>query len=86
VRGFVAEGEFPKPVVDAEGMLRAAFLREALIASRVRSPFVGEVLELSPTRQSGLYAVMPFYEGETLEARVVRSSSKRLLESGEAAV
>ena len=65
--------KFPKPVADAEGALRAAFLREAWIASRVRSPFVGDVLELSPNRQTGLYAVMPFYEGETLEARLMRS-------------
>jgi hypothetical protein len=65
--------KFPKPVADAEGMLRGAFLREAWIASRLRSPFVGEVLEPSAGRQSGLYAVMPFYEGETLETRLMRA-------------
>jgi serine/threonine protein phosphatase PrpC len=65
--------KFPKPVADAEGVLRAAFLREAWIASRMRSPFVGEVLELSAERQTGLYAAMPFYEGETLEARLLRA-------------
>jgi serine/threonine protein phosphatase PrpC/tRNA A-37 threonylcarbamoyl transferase component Bud32 len=65
--------KFPKPVVDAESVLRAAFLREAWIAARLRSPFVGEVLELSAARQTGLYAVMPLYEGETLEARLERA-------------
>ncbi len=65
--------KFPKPVADAEGMLRTAFLREAWIASRLRSPFVGEVIEPSTGRQTGLYAVMPYYEGETLEARLMRA-------------
>ena len=65
--------KFPKPVADAEGLLRAAFLREAWIASRLRSPFVGEVLDISAGRQSGLYAVMPYYDGETLEARLMRA-------------
>jgi protein kinase-like protein len=64
--------KFPKPVADAEGVLRAAFLREAWIASRVRSPFVGEVLEVAASRQSALYTVLPFYEGETMEARLAR--------------
>jgi serine/threonine protein phosphatase PrpC len=52
--------KFPKPAADAEGVLRAAFLREAWIASRMRSPFVGDVIELPAERQSALYAVMPF--------------------------
>jgi serine/threonine protein kinase len=65
--------KLPKPVADTEGVLRAAFLREAWIASRVRGPFVGEVFELVAGRQTGLYAVMPFYEGETLEARPARA-------------
>jgi serine/threonine protein phosphatase PrpC/serine/threonine protein kinase len=65
--------KFPKAITEREDLPRAAFLRETWIASRVNSPFVGEALELSPNRQSGLYAVMPFYEGETLEARLLRS-------------
>jgi serine/threonine protein kinase/serine/threonine protein phosphatase PrpC len=71
--------KFPKPVVDAEGTQRVAFLREVWIASRVRSPFVGDALELSASRQTGLYAVMPFYQGETLEARLVRSPPLSLI-------
>ena len=53
-------------------MLRDAFLREAWIAARIRSPWVGETIELSPERQTGLYTAMPFYEGETLERRLSR--------------
>ena len=80
-RVFVAEDQlerrrviakFPKAITEGEDLLRAAFLRETWIASRVNNPFVGEALELSPNRQTGLYAVMPFYEGETLEARLLR--------------
>jgi serine/threonine protein phosphatase PrpC/serine/threonine protein kinase len=81
-RVFIAEDQlerrrviakFPKAITEAEDLLRAAFLRETWIASRVNSPFVGEALELPPDRQTSLYAVLPFYEGETLEARLLRS-------------
>jgi serine/threonine protein phosphatase PrpC len=64
--------KFPKPVTGAEDVLRGAFLREAWIAARIRSPWVGEAIELQPDRQTGLYAAMPFYEGETLERRLSR--------------
>lgn len=64
--------KFPKPDAAAEASFRQAYLREAWISARVRSPFVGEVLEPPPDRQSRLYTVMPFYEGETLERRVLR--------------
>jgi len=64
---------------DAEGVLRAAFLREAWIASRLRSPFVGEVLEIPAARQTGLYAVMPYYDGETLETRLMRAPPLSLI-------
>jgi serine/threonine protein phosphatase PrpC len=65
--------KFPKPDAAAAASFRQAYLREAWIAARVRSPFVGEVLELPPDRQSRLYTVMPFYEGETLERRLLRA-------------
>jgi serine/threonine protein kinase len=64
--------KFPKPDAAAEASFRQAYLREAWIAARVRSPFIGEVLEPPPDRQSRLYTVMPFYEGETLERRILR--------------
>jgi serine/threonine protein phosphatase PrpC len=64
--------KFPKPLEGADRPMRDAFLREMWIASRVRSPFVGEVLQLRIGRQTQLYLVMPFYEGEMLEARLKR--------------
>jgi serine/threonine protein phosphatase PrpC len=63
--------KFPKPDA-AAASFRQAYLREAWISARMRSPFVGEVLEPPPDRQSRLYTVMPFYEGETLERRLLR--------------
>jgi serine/threonine protein phosphatase PrpC len=75
-RVFRASGEhgpviikFPKPATGAEPVLRLAFLREAWIAARLRSPWIAEVIE---TPRSALYTVMPFYEGETLEQRLMR--------------
>jgi serine/threonine protein phosphatase PrpC/serine/threonine protein kinase len=64
--------KFPKPLEGADRPMRDAFLREMWIASRVRSPFVGEVLQLKADRQTRLYLVMPFYEGEMLGDRLVR--------------
>ena len=65
--------KFPKPqVLGAESSARAAFLREAWVASRVQNPFVGAVVELPAERQTSLYLVQPFYDGETLERRLRR--------------
>jgi serine/threonine protein phosphatase PrpC len=64
--------KFPKPVTGAESVLRDAFLREAWISARIRSPWVGEAFELVSGRQTALYTAMPFYDGETLERRLSR--------------
>ena len=64
--------KFPKPGAAQELSFRLAFLREIWIPSRIRSPWVGEVIELPPDRQTRLYAVMPYYSGETLEMRLSR--------------
>jgi serine/threonine protein phosphatase PrpC len=72
--------KFPKPIQDAEAVLRQAFVRETWIAARVRSPWVGEVLDIPPERQTRLYSVMPFYHGETLEARLQQSPQISLSE------
>lgn len=64
--------KFPKAPTAADVILRQAFLRESWIARRVRSPFVGESIEPAKGRRSCLYTVMPYYEGETLEERLVR--------------
>ncbi len=64
--------KFPQPSVGADAALRQAFLREAMVANAVQSPFVGEILAPQPDRQSALYLVMPYYQGETLERRLLR--------------
>jgi len=65
--------KFPHPRVLAEAAYRNAFVREAWVASQVRSPYVSEVIELPAGRQTRLYSVMPYYAGETLEQRTQRS-------------
>lgn len=70
--GHVVVLKFPKPDAASTMAHRAAFVREAWVAARLRSPFVGETIELSSERQTCLYSVMPFYDGETLEARLTR--------------
>lgn len=65
--------KFPHPRLQGEDIYRSAFLREASVAAQVRSPYVAEVIELAPDRQTRLYSVMPFYVGETLEKRLRRS-------------
>lgn len=64
--------KFPHPRVADDAACRLAFINEAWVAARVRSPFVGEAIELPPGRQTRLYSAMPYYEGETLEARLGR--------------
>lgn len=59
--------KFPQPRVADDSLYRKAFTREAWIGARVHSPFLSEVIELSPSRQSCLYSVRPYYAGETLE-------------------
>lgn len=62
--------KFPNLRVQSEAAVRAAFVREAWIAQQVRSPYVVEVFDVEPGRQSRLYTVMPYYRGESLESRV----------------
>jgi serine/threonine protein phosphatase PrpC len=64
--------KFPKPRPGLDAVLRSALLREMWIASHVRSPFVTETLEPADDRRTCLYGVLPYYEGETLERRLVR--------------
>jgi serine/threonine protein phosphatase PrpC len=64
--------KFPKPSIGAEPVLRLAFLREFWIAARLRSPWIAEVIETPLESRSALYTVMPFYQGETLEQRLMR--------------
>lgn len=64
--------KFPKPSAGAEPILRLAFVREFWIATRIRSPWIAEVIETPRGGRSALYTVMPFYHGETLEQRLSR--------------
>ena len=73
--------KFPKPKVAAEASYRLAFVREAWVAARVRSPFIGGIVEVPPLRQTRLYSVMPFYDGETLERRLKRAPAVALAEA-----
>ena len=64
--------KFPKTRPGLDALLRTALLREMWIATHVRSPFVTESLEPPDERRSCLYGVLPFYDGETLEQRLLR--------------
>jgi len=72
--------KFPHPSVAEDASYRLAFVNEAWVAARVRSPFIGEIVELPPGRQTRLYSAMPFYEGETLERRLRRERRIELAE------
>jgi serine/threonine protein phosphatase PrpC len=62
--------KFPKPALLSESGARLAFAREILVGSRVSSPFVASVIPVPVERQTRLYGVQPYYEGETLERRL----------------
>lgn len=78
--------KFPHPRVASDAVYRRAFTREAWVAAQVRSPFVAEVIELPPGRQTRLYSVMPYYRGETLEQRLKRAPAIALKEGVEIAI
>ncbi len=65
--------EFPQPRVGSDRQYQRAFVREHWIAAEVRSPYVVEVIELLPGRQTRLYTVMPCYTGESLAQRLHRA-------------
>jgi serine/threonine protein phosphatase PrpC len=64
--------KFPHPKIATDQIYRQAFAREAYVAALVRSPWIGEIIELPKGQQSRLYSIMPYYEGETLEYRLKR--------------
>ena len=70
--------KFPHPKIAIEREYYNAFVREAWIGARVRSPWVAEVIEPPPGRQSRLYTVMPYYVGKTMEQYIAHSSSVSL--------
>jgi serine/threonine protein phosphatase PrpC len=64
--------KFPQPEITSASIHHLAFVREAWVAARLHSPYVGEIVELPAERQTRLYSVMPYYQGETLEQRLLR--------------
>ena len=64
--------KFPQENVAPASTYHHAFVREAWVATRLHSPWIGETIELAAGRQSCLYSAMRFYDGETLEARLTR--------------
>ena len=74
--GNTVLAKFPKPqALGAEASARTAFLRESWVASRVQNPWIGAVIEPAAGRRTCLYLLQPFYEGETLEHRLLRKPS-----------
>lgn len=63
--------KFPRTGAD-EPERKAAFVQAAWVAFRVAHPVIAEAIAPRAGRQSRLYAVAPFYDGETLEARIRR--------------
>jgi serine/threonine protein phosphatase PrpC len=72
VEGGEAALKFPKPQVAAIATHHAGFVREAWVGAHVHSPWVAQILQLPPGRQTCLYTMMPLYQGELLETRLVR--------------
>ncbi len=66
--------KFPRPERTGETAAREAFLRERLIATLVDSPHIARIIPLAPETQSRVYTLMPFYDGEALEARLKRAT------------
>ncbi|MET0251367.1 MAG: protein phosphatase 2C domain-containing protein [Novosphingobium sp.] len=64
--------KFPRPNALSDHAIRLAFAREMLIAQRVTSPFLAAAHPVRPDRQSALYGVQPFLDGETMAARLER--------------
>jgi serine/threonine protein phosphatase PrpC len=61
-------------------VFRAGFLREAWVGATVHSPRIASYIEVPPERRSSLYLVLPYYRGETLEARLSRTDAIAYLE------
>ncbi len=72
VTGQTVVLKFPDPDLSREPLLRAAFLREAWITTRLRGPWLAQAPEPDHSRQTRLYSVMSFHPGETLEHRLNR--------------
>ena len=72
--------KFPLPAMLHDRVFQAGFARETWIGHTIRSPVVARVIAPEPGRRSSLYIVMPYYQGETLEARIAREPRFSLAE------
>jgi Protein kinase domain/Protein phosphatase 2C len=64
--------KIPLPAMLHDQVFRAGFLREAWVGATVHSPRIASYLDVPAERRSSLYLVLPYYRGETLEARLNR--------------
>jgi hypothetical protein len=64
--------KIPLPAMLHDQVFRAGFLREAWIGAAVHSQRIASYIDVPPERRSSLYLVLPYYRGETLEARLAR--------------
>ncbi len=74
--------KFPHPDLATDETYRLAFIKEAYVAARVRSPWIGEIIESASGQKTRLYSIMPYYEGKTLEERLNCKPNMTLEESG----
>jgi hypothetical protein len=72
--------KIPLPSMLHDEVFRAGFLREAWVGATVHSPRIASTIEVAPERRSSLYLVLPYYRGETLEARLSRTDPIAYLE------
>jgi serine/threonine protein phosphatase PrpC len=63
-----------------DSVYRSAFIRELWVGTRIENPWVVKVIAPDPGRQTMLYSVMPFYEGESLENRTGQADLSSLPE------
>src|SRR5260370_31277930 len=73
--------KIPLPSMLHDEVFRAGFLREAWIGATVHSLRIASYIEVPPERRSSLYLVLPYYRGETLEARLSRTDPIAYLEA-----
>jgi serine/threonine protein phosphatase PrpC len=78
--------KFPKPQAETVATFRTAFAREAWVGARVNSPWVGRIIALPPGRQTCLYTVMPYYQGELLQTRMAHAPMIGLEEGRDIAI
>ena len=64
--------KIPLPAMLHDQVFRAGFLREAWVGAAVHSPRIASYIDVPAERRSSLYLVLPYYRGETLEARLNR--------------